>query len=110
MKQLTCEVCGGNDLLKQEGVFVCQSCGCKYSADEVKKLMVQISEPVKVDGIQTLEQGLVNAETFMKLNEYKKAEETYKNLSNDYPQDWRCWWGIILSSVPGLYKGNPLGR
>ena len=109
MKQLTCEVCGGNDLLKQEGVFVCQSCGCKYSADEVKKLMVQISEPVKVDGIQTLEQGLVNAETFMKLNEYKKAEETYKNLSNDYPQDWRCWWGIILSSVPGLYKGNPLG-
>lgn len=109
MKQLTCEVCGGNDLLKQEGVFVCQSCGCKYSSDEVKKLMVQISEPVKVDGIQTLEQGLVNAETFMKLNEYKKAEETYKNLSTDYPQDWRCWWGIILSSVPGLYKGNPQG-
>ncbi len=108
MKQLTCEVCGGNDLLKQDGVFVCQSCGCKYSADEVKKLMVQISEPVKVEGIQTLEQGLANAETFMKLNEYKKAEETYKNLSNDYPQDWRCWWGLYNSTK--ACKGDKISR
>ena len=29
MKQLTCEMCGSTELLKQEGVFVCQSCGCK---------------------------------------------------------------------------------
>ena len=29
MKQLTCEMCGSTDLMKQDGVFVCQSCGCK---------------------------------------------------------------------------------
>ena len=33
MKQLVCEMCGSTDLLKEEGVFVCQSCGCKYSVD-----------------------------------------------------------------------------
>lgn len=37
MKQLTCEMCGATDLIKQDGVFVCQSCGCKYSVEEAKK-------------------------------------------------------------------------
>lgn len=39
MKQLICEMCGSADLVKQEGVFVCQECGCKYSVEEAKKMM-----------------------------------------------------------------------
>ncbi len=38
MKQLTCKMCGSNDLVKQDGVFVCQNCGCKYSVEEAKKM------------------------------------------------------------------------
>ena len=38
MKQLTCEMCGSTDLLKQDGVFVCQTCGTKYSVEEAKKM------------------------------------------------------------------------
>lgn len=38
MKHLTCEICGNNDIIKQNGIFVCQSCGCKYSREEVKNL------------------------------------------------------------------------
>lgn len=34
MKQLTCEMCGGTDLMKQDGAFVCQNCGMKYSLEE----------------------------------------------------------------------------
>ncbi len=41
MKQLTCEMCGSTDLIKQDGVFVCQSCGTKYSIEEAKKMMVE---------------------------------------------------------------------
>ena len=48
MKRLTCEMCGSNDLIKQDGVFVCQSCGCKYSVEEAKKLMIE--GPVEVTG------------------------------------------------------------
>ena len=53
MKQLTCEMCGSTDLIKQEGLFVCQSCGCKYSVDEAKKMMVegtvQVQGTVQID-------------------------------------------------------------
>lgn len=41
MKQLTCEMCGSTDLIKQNGVFVCQSCGCKYSVEEAKKMIIE---------------------------------------------------------------------
>lgn len=37
MKQLTCEMCGSTDLIKEDGVFVCQACGIKYSVEEAKK-------------------------------------------------------------------------
>ena len=36
---LSCELCGGVDLLKQDGVFVCQNCGAKYTVEEARKLM-----------------------------------------------------------------------
>ncbi len=39
MKQLTCEMCGSTNLLKEDGVFVCQECGTKYSVEEAKKMM-----------------------------------------------------------------------
>lgn len=37
MKKITCEMCGSADLLKQDGVFVCQNCGTMYSVEEAKK-------------------------------------------------------------------------
>ena len=48
MKRLTCEMCGSTDLMKQDGVFVCQSCGTKYSVEEAKKMMVE--EGGRIDG------------------------------------------------------------
>lgn len=41
MKQMTCEMCGSTELVKQDGFFVCQTCGTKYSVEEAKKMMVE---------------------------------------------------------------------
>lgn len=54
MKQLICEMCGGSDLIKQDGVFVCQHCGTKYSVEEAKKMMlegtVQVEGNISIQG------------------------------------------------------------
>ena len=39
MKALVCEMCGSNDIVKKDGLFVCQFCGVKYLPEEAKKLM-----------------------------------------------------------------------
>lgn len=41
MKQIVCEMCGNNDLIKQDGVYVCQYCGTKYTVEEARKMMVE---------------------------------------------------------------------
>ncbi|WP_155950150.1 TFIIB-type zinc finger domain-containing protein [Prevotella sp. P6B4] len=56
MKALQCEMCGSQDLVKDSGVFVCQSCGTKYSVEEAKKMMIEgtvdVKGTVKVDKSQ----------------------------------------------------------
>lgn len=44
MKQPVCELCGSTDFSKEEGVFVCQSCGTKYSPEDAKNLMKEVPE------------------------------------------------------------------
>ncbi len=67
-KRLTCEMCGSIDLMKQDGVFVCQDCGCKYSVEEARKMMtggtVRINDTVKIDNsdkIETYRKIAINA-------------------------------------------------
>ncbi len=48
MRRIVCEMCGGTDFIKEDGVLVCQSCGLKYTMDEAKKIMVE--GPVDVSG------------------------------------------------------------
>lgn len=53
MKALQCELCGSNELLKQDGVFVCQYCGTKYTLEEARKMMIEgtvaVTGTVKID-------------------------------------------------------------
>ena len=39
MAQLTCEICGATNFVKEDGVFVCKSCGAKYTPDEARKTL-----------------------------------------------------------------------
>lgn len=69
MKQLTCEMCGSTDLIKQDGVFVCQSCGCKYSVEEAKKLMIDGTVDVSgstvfIDNTKQVESNLKRAKQY----------------------------------------------
>ena len=52
-------MCGSADMLKQEGAFLCQSCGLKYSVEEAKKMMiegtVEVTGTVKVDHTSDIE-------------------------------------------------------
>lgn len=73
MKQLTCEMCGSNDLVKQDGVFVCQSCGCKYSVEEAKKMMVEVKGTVKIDNSGQAENYISLALSTLDNDEYKEC-------------------------------------
>lgn len=48
MKQLKCEMCESTEVLKMDGIFVCQTCGTKYSVEEAKKMMMETETTIVV--------------------------------------------------------------
>ena len=44
MKKIVCEICESTNIMKKNGVYVCQSCGTQFSLDEVKKMMVDVPD------------------------------------------------------------------
>ncbi len=47
MKRIACEMCRSVDVVKEDGFYVCQNCGTKYTIEEAKKLIVE--GKVKID-------------------------------------------------------------
>ena len=37
-------MCESTDFIKEDGLFVCQGCGCKYSLEEAKKMMKEVGD------------------------------------------------------------------
>lgn len=90
MKQLTCEMCGSTDLMKQDGVFVCQSCGCKYSVEEAKRMMIEGSvdvsgSTVKVDNSAFVERYLQNARRAKQKEDWEETEKYYNLVEQNDP-------------------------
>lgn len=91
MKQLTCEMCGSTDLMKQDGVFVCQSCGCKYSVEEAKRMMIEgtvdVQGTVKVDNSAFVEKYLANARRAKQKEDWEETEKYYNLVEQNDPNN-----------------------
>ena len=89
MKQLTCEMCGSTDLMKQDGVFVCQTCGMKYSVEEAKKMMIEgtvdIQGTVTVDNTSFVQKYLANARRARQKEDWSETEKYYNMVEQNDP-------------------------
>ncbi|MBR0420783.1 MAG: hypothetical protein IJI66_16600 [Erysipelotrichaceae bacterium] len=95
---MTCEMCGSTDLIKENGVFVCQNCGTKYSVEEAKKMMVEgtveISGFVKTDNSEAY---IKRAEPFLSEEKWDQAAEYYNKALDENPDSWQAYFGLFLS-------------
>ena len=98
--KLTCEMCGGTDLIKQDGYFVCQSCGCKYTLEEARKMMNAESAPaetasagsttVKVDTSEKLTKLYQIARRSRDDNNSENAAKYYDLILQEDPMSWEA--------------------
>lgn len=91
MKPLTCEMCGSTDLIKQDGVFVCQSCGCKYSIEDAKRMMIEgtvdVQGTVKVDNSAFVAKYLANARRAKEKEDWEETEKYYNMVEQNDPDN-----------------------
>ena len=86
MGALECELCGSSNLIKQDGVFVCQSCGCKYSVAEAKRLIVEGT--VKTDESNKVSNYFNLAEAAYANSNWTEAYTYYCKVLEFNPNDW----------------------
>ena len=97
MKRLQCEMCGSPELVKKDGLYECQHCGTKYTVEEAKKLLIDISgSTVKID----------RSEQLANLYELARRARTEENVSNAVKyyemillQDPYSWEACLCAAV-----------
>ena len=90
-------MCGGTELVKQDGVFVCQDCGAKYSTDEAKKLLVDNTScmgesalKVKIDHSKELDNLYEIARRAKNDNNTENAQKYYEQIIVKDPSSWEA--------------------
>ena len=96
MKALTCEMCGSTNLIKEDGVFVCQSCGTKYSVEEAKKMMVEgtvdVKGTIKVDKSNEIDNLLKMAEEAIGSVNSDEAYSYANRVLEIEPENAKAWF------------------
>lgn len=110
MKPLTCEMCGSTNLLKQDGVFVCQSCGTKYSVEEAKKMMVEgtvaVEGTVKIDTSSELKNLYEIARRAKDMDNATNAEKYYDMILVKDPTSWEANFYVVYYRAMGCVIGE----
>ncbi len=83
MGAIVCELCGSNDVVKQDGFFVCQHCGTKYSLEEAKKML----GTVQIDNSNFVEKYLQNARRAKEKEDWEETEKYYNMVEQNDPDN-----------------------
>ena len=87
-------MCGSNDLVKDGGVFVCQSCGCKYTVEEARKMMVEgtvdVQGTVKIDNTEQISNFIELAKKAEDRNNESEAESYANKALEIDPNNWEA--------------------
>lgn len=108
MKAVVCEMCGSQELVKEDGMYVCQSCGTKYSTEEAKKLMVEVSGSVTVDNSKKLENYYQLARQAKDSDNSKDAAKYYDLIRQEVPSDWEAnFYSVYYVSISCIVANIP---
>ncbi len=109
MKALTCDACGGNLTMTDDGSFaICDFCGTKHTKERIGIKVQEIKGVVEITkGDAEKERLIKNAEKFIVLKEFVKAKKAYEDITTMYPDEWKGWWGLFkLPFEEFLTNGN----
>lgn len=90
MKKMVCEMCGSNNIIKQDGLYVCQYCGTKYSLEEAKKLFIEGT--VQIDNSKEINNLYALARRAIDNGDYEKGERYYEQILLNNPDDWEAYF------------------
>ena len=99
MKAIKCELCGSNELIKKDGEYECQYCHTKYTLEEAKKLLVEVSGDVNIKNMGNVENYVKIARNALKSNNNEEAENYCNKIIEIDAENYEAW--IMKGEVAG---------
>ena len=100
MKQLICETCGSAELIKQDGFFVCQICGCKYSIESQQGTAAagasELRNAFAADDLEDLDKLYQVARNARKTSDSLTAMRNYGIISRRDPNSWEAVFYLAI--------------
>ena len=94
MVNIKCELCGSNNFQKDGDFFICEHCGCKYSVEQAKKLIidgtVQVEGKVEINTSEKIKNLYVIARRSRDNNDWDSAKRYYDLVLQEDPQSWEA--------------------
>ena len=109
MSQLLCEICEGKNIVKHDGVFVCQTCGIKYSVEEARRMIEGVARTtgaVQTDNSVIVQKFLDIARSAFTGRNFQEAYQyTHKVLEID-PYSSDAWYlkMLIVSQMASFHN------
>ena len=94
---------------------ICKHCGTAFITEKaINKYTTNITNNnnfagANINVVSELEQLVSAAQGFLQLGEYYQAMETYRTVTEKYPQDVRGWLGCISSYSNSAFYKEPIG-
>lgn len=102
MKKIVCELCDSTEFVKEGGMFICQGCGTKYTAEEAKSMMKEVEGGSAVVGAPAGNPNQQQIENLLLLasNAYSASnnEETEKYCNRAIEYDAMCYKAWFLKA------------
>ena len=110
MKALKCEMCGSNDVVKQEDLFVCQNCGTKYSVEAARKMMiegtVEVKGAVKIDDSEELNRLYDAARKAKETDSWETGKKYYELILDKDPSSWEANFYLAFCKAMSCMEKN----
>ena len=90
MKKLVCELCGGNEFIKTEGLWMCGHCKTKYTPEEAQKIMVEGIVKVTIDKSKEFINYKKLAIQNYDNGNYEQAAKYLDKVLEIHPEDWKA--------------------
>ena len=104
-----CTQCGASlevDSLKDAAVcpfcntpFVTEKAINNYNITNISRIEKLQTENVIINDVTSIENRVRAGETFIKLGNFQAAQETFHELTQKCPFDYRGWWGLIRAKT-----------
>lgn len=100
-----CTQCGSNlEIDSSKEAAICPFCNTPfitekainhYNTTNVTNIENLHADVVNILDDNSKENKVLSGDTFIKLGDYAKAESVYIELTENFPHDYRGWWGLI---------------